>query len=403
MMGLVGFDDPVGPVPAVASLLTALLTAALLHKRFGVSANQGRYASIDGLRGFLAFLVFIHHSAVWYFYLKTGHWTSPPSNLYVYFGQGSVGFFFMITGFLFFSKLLEGRHRPVDWLKLLVSRVLRLLPMYLFAIGLLLLIVYFVSGGVLNDPMPILLKNIVRWVGFTIKSAPDLNGVKQTYIIVAGVFWSLPYEWLFYLSLPILSLAVLRIPPLPYLLISLFCLGVFVYIGRIKPELLLPFFGGIAGSFLVRLNVFCRYAAKTALSPLVVAFIAGAVVFYDSAWEAGAVFLLSSAFVLIAAGNTLFGILIHPVSRVLGEMAYSIYLLHGMVLYVLFNFVVGSSAATEFLASVHWLWIVGITPIVVLLSFATFHWIEAPAMRATPWVTVWLRSKITIFSKEAAQ
>ena len=393
MMDFIDLDNPVSPVPALISLLTALLTAAVLQQRFGVAAAQGRYSSIDGLRGFLAFMVFLHHAVIWFFYLRSAKWELPPSNLFIYFGQGSVGFFFMITGFLFFSKLLDGRRKPVDWFKLFVSRIFRLVPMYLFSVFLLLVIVVYASDGILKEPLIVLVNNIINWVVFTIQDAPDLNGVKNTYVVVAGVFWSLPYEWLFYLCLPILSIILMRFPPMPYLVLSLFCLAVFLYVGSIEFEILMPFGGGILAAFLVRSKMFCEYATNKLASCLVIGCVAAAVAFYDSAWTIEAVVLLSTAFVFIACGNTLFGILVHPVSRVLGEMAYSVYLLHGMILFVLFNYVIGRQVAAEFSALTHWLWIIGITPLVVVLSFTTFQLIESPGMRVAPAASAWLRAK----------
>src|SRR5438105_476841 len=115
--------DPVHPAFAIAAVLVAVTTAFVLARIFGAPSSEGRYASIDGLRGYLAFFVFVHHSAAWYYFLRTGWQT--PSNLFSFFGPGCVAFFFMITGFLFFSKLLEAKEKPVDWTKLYMSRVLR--------------------------------------------------------------------------------------------------------------------------------------------------------------------------------------------------------------------------------------------------------------------------------------
>ncbi|WP_428425704.1 acyltransferase family protein [Methylibium sp.] len=70
----------------------------------------------------------MHHSCLWYFHLRTGEWAPPASRLYTHLGQGSVALFFMITGFLFFSKLLDGRTRRIDWSKLFIARFLRLTP-----------------------------------------------------------------------------------------------------------------------------------------------------------------------------------------------------------------------------------------------------------------------------------
>ncbi|MDP3597446.1 MAG: acyltransferase, partial [Nitrospirota bacterium] len=212
--------DPVSSLPAIASLLVAVATSFVLVKRFGAPPSEGRYASIDGLRGYLAFFVFLHHSCVWYFYLNTGRWELPPSNLYSHFGQSSVVLFFMITGFLFFSKLIAGRTSPVDWGKLFVSRFLRLTPLYVFVVLLLFVTVGYLSGGTANESTSKLMVGAVRWLGFTAFGGPNLNGVEDTYVIVAGVMWTLAYEWLFYFSLPLLALTVGVRAPLTYLVLS---------------------------------------------------------------------------------------------------------------------------------------------------------------------------------------
>ena len=85
--------------------------------------------------GVMALAVFVSHSSIWYFYLRTGTWDVPPSNVYTQLGQGSVTLFFMITGFLFWSKLLDGRQQPIDWSRLYLSRALRLGPLYLVAVA----------------------------------------------------------------------------------------------------------------------------------------------------------------------------------------------------------------------------------------------------------------------------
>ncbi|MFZ1556937.1 MAG: hypothetical protein WAT38_12200, partial [Nitrospira sp.] len=65
--------------PAVAALLLAVGTATLLpdigHLR---ATSAARYSCIDGLRGYLAFAVFLSHSSIWYFYLRSGTWDVPP-------------------------------------------------------------------------------------------------------------------------------------------------------------------------------------------------------------------------------------------------------------------------------------------------------------------------------------
>jgi peptidoglycan/LPS O-acetylase OafA/YrhL len=396
---------PVSFLPAITCLLVAIATAFLLVKQFGAPPDQGRFASIDGLRGYLAFFVFLHHCCVWYFYLRTGHWNLPPSNLYTHFGESSVLLFFMITGFLFFSKLLDGRTKSIDWGKLFVSRFLRLVPLYVFAIFLLFLVVAYLSKGEIKEPIPKLLNEAIQWLSFTILGGPNLNGVANTYVITAGVTWSLPYEWIFYLSLPLLALTVRVIPPFPYIALSIAVIaGLTIWHpAHIHSLILVPFFGGITASLLVRSDLFCQFAIRRISSFILLGCIALAVTFYRSALDAVPLLLLSAAFILIACGNNLFGVLVNPVSRTLGEMAYSIYLLHGITLFVFFNFILGITASRELTPLAHWLLVAGITPVLLSLCFLTFRYIESPAMRSTATFTAWLRSRATLRSKGASQ
>lgn len=390
--------NPVSPVPAIVSLLVAIATTALIVKKWGAPPEQGRFASIDGLRGYLAFFVFLHHSCVWYFFLRTGHWSVPPSRLYSHFGHSSVAFFFMITGFLFFSKLLDGKTRKIDWGKLFISRFLRLAPLYVFAMFLLFLIVAVLSNGILNEPVHKLLRGMVRWLCFTITSEPDLNGIKDTTNIMAGVTWSLPYEWFFYFSLPLLALVVGVRPPIPYLLLGMASI---VGLTMFHPKLnnLFAFLGGFVAAILVRSNSFRHVAVHRFSSLAALGCIGTAIFVFPLEKEALPLFLLSVAFVLIASGNSLFGILTRPVSRTLGEISYSLYLLHGIVLFVFYHFVIGLPKSKALSPVMHWIQIVGLTPVLLCICFTTFWFIERPAMRSTTAFSAWLRLHLSLRSK----
>ena len=86
-----------------------------------------RTETLDGLRGFLALSVFVHHLVITHRYLQSGTWDYPPSAFYTLLGQVGFGVFFMITGFLFWGKLLDARGRP-DWWTLYLGRVFRIGP-----------------------------------------------------------------------------------------------------------------------------------------------------------------------------------------------------------------------------------------------------------------------------------
>lgn len=383
--------SPTSPLPALAALALAFVTAVLLLRRSGTGPLAGRFASIDGLRGYLALGVFLHHSCIWYFYSHSGTWAQPPSRLYSQLGQVGVALFFMITGFLFFSKLIAARKRPLDWLQFVVSRVLRLVPLYLAVMLVMFATVAVLSGGELHEPVRTVIKQALRWLGFTMYGNPPINGVEATRLIVAGVTWSLPYEWFFYGTLPLLALTVGVIPRWPYLLlgaVSLLALANW----HALPVHLWAFAGGITAAWACRWAALCRWADSRSAGLVVLACLAGALTLPEEVGNYSVLMLLAVAFALIACGNTLFGGLLHPASRLLGEAAYGIYLLHGLLLFGLFHFILGADRAGGAIsANGHWGWVMLLTPAVVFAAHASHRWIEAPAMRAVPRATASVR------------
>ena len=308
------------PIFLLLPLFLVFATAYFLQKYSGPPVSTGRFLSIDGLRGYLAFFVFIHHASAWYFYLQTGTWSLPPSALYTNLGLKSVVLFFMITGFLFYNKLLDSRVHGIDWGKFFVSRLLRLFPLYLCALFCIGVIVIFKSNGVLNEPFPVLAKSLIQWLSFTSLGTPDLNRFENTWLIVSGVTWTLPYEWLFYLVLPMLALTVRSVPPLPYLILSVIGI-VWAILYKVAPPLLLAFGGGVVAALAVRSSALRRIAAMPLGSVLAATSIAVVVFLFTQTHDVPQIILLTLAFTLIAGGATLFGSLVSRVSRTLGEMA----------------------------------------------------------------------------------
>ena len=62
--------DIVSPLPAVLAVILAVLVCAVLARRLAPPDAQGLFVAIDGLRGYLAFCVFLHHAVIWFFTLK---------------------------------------------------------------------------------------------------------------------------------------------------------------------------------------------------------------------------------------------------------------------------------------------------------------------------------------------
>jgi|KBSMisStaDraftv2_1062788.scaffolds.fasta_scaffold251908_2 peptidoglycan/LPS O-acetylase OafA/YrhL len=380
------------PVFAIGALTISLLTAWFVA-RLSPPPPPKRYDSLDGLRGLLAMLVMISHASGWRLYAMTGEWTVPPSRLYTHFGQSSVALFFMITAFLFGSKLLESGERPVDWLRLYVSRALRIMPLYFSFVAALVVVSIVSSGLALHESLPRFGLEVAHWLAFTFGDMPAINQFPAQ--IVGGATWSLPYEWWFYLALPLIGILLGRQRQPAWLVVAsavataMACAWITSRGGWSNA---VAFLGGGLAAILVRerrARVVGRHPASAVL--------AVAALFAATLTAPGALrstMLLTVAFVVIASGNTLFGFLISTPLRTLGAMSYSVYLLHGLVLYLAFS-ALGKGVAGHLTPVQHWLVAWGCVPVVVGLCHLTFRVIEAPAMAAVNTATGRVRAIAT--------
>jgi peptidoglycan/LPS O-acetylase OafA/YrhL len=377
---------------ALTAFVLAWLTAYGLRRVFGAPRDEGgRFASIDGLRGFLAFSVFMHHSVIWFVYLRTGSWVAPASPLFRQFGDSAVALFFMITAFLFTSKVISSDHRPIDWTRLYVGRFIRLFPMYAVAVLGMGVMAWQLTGRHRYVEWSALLDELVRWAGFTIGGRPNVNGLPDAAMLIASVTWSLPYEWWFYLSLPVLAWLTRHRPPALALMLGAVTVLLAGEGWGLAPERLLPFAGGMVSAWLVRDERFVALAKRRLTGLVVAGALVATVLFTRTAYSALGVSLLFVAFALISAGNDLFGLLSSPASRTLGEVTYSMYLIHGLVLSFAFRFVFGMGQAAHWSPLHHWAVILGLTVPLVVLSYGCYRVVEAPAQRLTPYVMARLR------------
>jgi peptidoglycan/LPS O-acetylase OafA/YrhL len=392
--------NPFNPVYAVLCLVVALLVLKLCARRLPTPAKSGRVSSIDGLRGYLAFFVFLHHAAFWFALVRTNHWSLPPSHLYMHFGQSSVLLFFMITGFLFFSKIRSNQQGRIDWLRLFVSRVLRLTPLYLVVVAIACVIVGVETQFALREAPAQLLQHVLHWLLFCALDTPALNAYPATWLVTAGVTWTLRFEWLFYLALPLIGAAV---APRRYIVFSAVIVSLFVLNSPFTKSTVLFSFGSgmfaalCAEQSQLRALARSKFGTVFVLAPLLFTVWHFPVAYvlwpeFPSADEFYVQGLLTLAFVAISAGNTLFGILSHPLSRRLGDLSYGIYLLQGIVLYVTFRFIVGFQRAAALPLASFWCVVAACGGALIVISLLSFHFIEAPALRLVDRATRGLRS-----------
>ncbi len=351
-------DNITHPLFALLVIAVAVASVWLLDRRVQIPLDSSRVQGIDGLRGYLAGTVFIHHACIWYFFLRSGHWEKPESNFYTELGRASVALFFMITAFLFTRRILVSR--TIEWNRLYVSRILRIVPLLIVHHLAALLVIAFIR---LNH-LP------------TVFNGIDTD---RKVLLTAAVSWTLDFEWIFYLMLPLLAL--LRGTRVPLVLLLISALMVIERQSEVLSENMLPFFGGVFAALVSNSAVLRKFAPSRIASLLVLACVATAYFLGRSLPTAGWLLLLTLAFTLIANGNTLSGLLSSRVSRAFGEITYSVYLLHGLVLFLAFRVVTGIPLAQTLSPTMHWAVVALATPFLVLISYASWRWIEQPCLR----------------------
>ena len=338
--------------------------------------RKNRAGSIDGIRGYLALLVFIHHFVVTYYWKSLQVWKRPPEDLYQNFGKVGVAVFFMITGFLFFAKINKPGGR-VNWLALYSSRFFRIVPLYLVVFTIVLIFVFDATGYELQTSMGQLFKDLTKWGLFIGGSVNDFDDTKH---IIAGVDWTLKYEWFFYASLPVVALIMRYAGKTGLAVVTAFALMGFLYpvaIPNFTSKHLILFVAGAAVSTLIRQAD--QTKSNESLSSKILLLLVIAALIYPRTYDTMHIIIMSLLFYKVARGNSLFGLLTSRASILLGEVSYSIYLLHGIVLYVLFtksSFIDVSRLSM----SEYFYFLPFVSILVVLLSMVTYLTIEKPCI-----------------------
>lgn len=317
------------------SVLACLLLAWLLAKAPGfrfLNERGSRVGSLDGLRGFLALAVFFHHFAITHQWKQTGRWTAPPQPEFENFGKVGVALFFMITGYLFTAKVMG--KGPVNWARLYRSRAYRIVPLYLLAFLSIAFIVAWNTGFELRVSGPRLLLDLGRWVMF---HGATMNGFADTRTFIAGVDWTLRHEWAFYLALPATQWVIHRGR---WAVLALAIGAIALYLHPVKllslgSEHLIYFvIGGLPAAVAARGRV-PRFVSSRPVSALIL--VLAALSLHQDHRGLLQLALIAGVFFGVALGNDVFGLLTTRPAVLLGEISYSIYLLHGLVLYLLFT------------------------------------------------------------------
>ena len=387
------------PLWAVIAYALAITTSALLLRFFPrlqrsvQHTGQQRFSSVDGLRGYLAFGVFVHHTAITWIYLHTRVFDVPKNYFYAQIGLASVALFFMITGFLFWGRLIKhGRHH--DWLAFAVSRIFRLYPLYLPLLLVVIFCVFYLQGWTFEDEPLVVAKQVLAWLVF---ERPDINQYPQTGMLISNVTWTLGYEVFFYLALPLFGMVfVYRKNWKQAVLCLLGIYALYQVVGwehSLKKHILMSFLGGIAAAYWVRRPQWVAWG-QTRLAACIALMLLVVVLFmFRKSFATAPLLLLTVFFCIVASGNTLFGALTLRSIRWMGEISYSTYLLHGLLIWLLMHRLpvvmqwdIQQPLVFVALAAVA-------SSLLIVISSLTFLFIEQPGMLAGKKTVRWLRQR----------
>jgi exopolysaccharide production protein ExoZ len=153
----------------------------------------GRLQPLEGLRGFAVFLVFlVHYYSLFGSYLPAGSWADQISKVVSNAGNAGVDLFFLLSGYLIYGSLLR---KPVSYPAFLAKRARRLYPTFLVVFCIYLLLAR-------KFPIPQLQAGFADSALYILANVLFLPGIFPIKPLIA-VAWSLSYEGLFYLIIPL--------------------------------------------------------------------------------------------------------------------------------------------------------------------------------------------------------
>ena len=393
--------SPTSPIWGIACLITGCITAYLLRNiPHSECFHTGRHRNMDGLRGVLALIMFICHASTWQQYLIDGKWRISHSPIYILPGQTGIVIFFMLTGFLFTKKFLTSKSTPENWIKIYTSRFTRLVPAYtLMLFGLFSVVFLQIFNGNAHW-LDCRLSDAIAWLTFTIPGAPNLCGYSATNIAVAGVTWSLTYEWAFYFSLPLLAKITGKHVHNTVLLLSTTALIIFIKTIPFYPFVYFCFLMGAASAILDHKKPSTWLQNTPQAGTLALALlITNSLINTDTSYKISSALIIFLAFHIFASGNSLFGILNTRTFQVFGIITYSLYLFHGLLLYATLSYLISKLPILPYKDHFYWTTIISITPLLIGVSLFSYLKIEHPPMLMTSKISKSIEKKINTFRR----
>ncbi|WP_312582600.1 acyltransferase family protein [Atlantibacter hermannii] len=289
---------------------------------------------IDGVRGIAAMLVALNHAPLVIINLglnpKIFYFGEHTLKAFENFGAIGVQIFFCITGMLFTRNIFLSK-KEIDWNIFFKKRMLRLIPAYVFAALIALIIAVWYTWNK-NASFFDFMKNIPSLLSFNFLEMPVVAGFDLSRLF--GITWSLAYEWRFYFALPLLFIVFQTNSRLT--VITLFLVALLDCIIS-NHSSWVYFISGAACATLMNIHIPRTYSKAVSIL-IILPILALIYTYYDYPlygyirW-----IIISSLFFLIALTKpSIFKI---RALKVMGVISYSFYLLHAMFLFFFFEFI----------------------------------------------------------------
>ena len=210
---------------------------------------------------------------------------------------------------------------------------------------------------------------------------PDINGYVPTMPLIAGVTWTLQYEWGFYFALPLVALAgrTPRLRDVGIVVAILLCIVnlAFGAHAQLHSACAMMYLFGLLSAAIIRRDD--RRLPDWLGSIIVIAGLAIVSALPVRSYHYSCILIIGPVFHIIASGCTVFGLLTNRGAVRLGEISYGTYLLHGLLLTSVLSI---PQVRDVFTASTAGFWGVamGVGVALVIIASVLHIWVERPGI-----------------------
>lgn len=306
-----------------------------LAAKFELARGDGTHQrSMEGLRGFAVFLVFlVHYATLIEPWLVSSPGVQRMSHAVHAMGNIGVDLFFVLSGYLIYGSLMS---RPQPFTRFMGRRIVRIYPAFLVVLALYTALSFVFPG---ESKMPASAAAAVRYVIENVLLLPGLLPIAP----MVTVAWSLSYEMFYYLLMPgLIGLLSLRRRSPRWRVAFCVCAALATTLGCVYaggPIRLIMFISGmLLFEAMARPDVPTPSSLQGTLA-LCVALLSTLLPAPSTAAYALKVWVLFAAFFIVCLTcfrpgtcNGLSRAFCWTPLRWLGNMSYSYYLLHGLAL-----------------------------------------------------------------------